>query len=191
MNMEGEPNPDDHEKAGGGSSSGSRGFICTVCFKVFHNGQALGGHQNAHHMERSLRQTTPNILGAVLNHLPLEEVHSVASALAASRNTTTRTEAEAAGRENHNRRVEPRRPRNDSSHQYHPYDIDSSSRRRPRIKNLLGEWQPINGRREDTSSGVPMISNDPLVEVSMVETINLELSLKPCEILDLELKLGF
>ncbi|KAJ8754520.1 hypothetical protein K2173_005681 [Erythroxylum novogranatense] len=54
----------------GSNSKASIKYICFECSKEFTNGQALGGHQNAHRIERTIRTQLPGILETILTKQP-------------------------------------------------------------------------------------------------------------------------
>lgn len=137
---------------------------------------------------------TPNILGAVLNHLPPDEVQFVAATLARSKSEKDRAqgiELEFIEQQdmsiqmpgNGNRRVK-RKVKNGSSHHHHSYKRrdNEESQRRELTKNLL--------KKNETRENFWKTTN-PNVSVLVVEPIDLELKLSRSEDLDLELKLGF
>ncbi|OAY40642.1 zinc finger protein 3 [Manihot esculenta] len=174
------------------SGPSTRNFVCTICFKVFPSGQALGGHQNAHLQERSFRKTTPNILGAVLNHpLPDDDDQPLPRS-----NSGNRTLIQQPGliapedgsktpkRANVGHPIVGRANNGSSSlHVHHPYVrlADEEARRRRLTKNLLGERKPKQVKKGEKSS-----------ETSIGDSgVDIELSLKRKEYVDLELKLGF
>ncbi|EEF32030.1 conserved hypothetical protein [Ricinus communis] len=195
------------------TSGPSNGYICTVCFKVFPSGQALGGHQNAHLFERSLRQATPNILGAVLNHpLPREDVQVLASALARSNSghhrhhpppnpvqqparrlnvqeDGFRTARRGGNADDHHHLLEGRV--RCGTYHYHPYE------RRSPVEGGGSDGEDSHRRKltknllsewkpvNDVKERETM--GDPDVDVEL----ELELTLKRKEYLDLNLKLGF
>ncbi|KAJ9184660.1 hypothetical protein P3X46_004364 [Hevea brasiliensis] len=188
--MDGDSSSDETTASSGPST---HGFVCTVCFRVFPSGQALGGHQNAHLLERSFRQKTPNILGAVLNHpLPDEDNQSLAWSNSGSRDLmqqprliTQVDRSKTTKRASGGYPIEGRA--NCGSSHHHPYGrrAGEEARRRRLTKNLLGERK--SGHQVKEGEGTGKSSETSICDPS----VDIELSLKSKEYLDLELKLGF
>lgn len=51
----------------------SRVFACNYCWRKFYSSQALGGHQNAHKLERTLAKKSRELSSAVRQHSALNQ----------------------------------------------------------------------------------------------------------------------